>query len=103
MAGKIRIRATLQGETVEVKALMQHPMETGRRKDSEGKSIPANFITEVGASVNDRVVIQGMWGAAVSQNPFLAFRFTGAKAGDVVKVYWTDNLGNTGQGEAAIR
>ena len=34
MADPMRIRATLTGDTVEVKVLMSHPMETGLRKDA---------------------------------------------------------------------
>ncbi len=47
MAGKIRIRAQLDGDTCEVKALMRHPMETGLRKNQAGDAIPAHYIEEV--------------------------------------------------------
>ena len=104
MAGKIRLRAELRDDGVtEVKALMRHPMETGQRKDEEGQTIPAHFITEVTAMLGDRVLMHCYWGPAVSQNPFLGFRFSGGSAGDVVKISWTDNRGETGDGEAAIR
>ena len=103
MAGSIRIRARLSGDVAEVKALMRHPMETGQRKDSAGKTIPAHFITEVTATSAGKTVLQAQWGAAVSQNPFLSFRIKGAKAGDKVKVQWLDNKGETGVGEATIK
>ena len=42
------------------------------------------------------------WGTAVSQNPFLQFRFQGAKAGDKVTVSWADNQGDKRTDEAVI-
>jgi len=103
MAGRIRVRASLNGDMCEVKALMRHPMETGMRKDPQGNQIPAHFITEVVAKVGDRVVMQAHWGAAVSQNPFLGFEFSGAKAGDEVAISYIDNKGQTGAGSAKIK
>ena len=103
MAGRIRIRAQLQGEHTEVKALMRHPMETGQRKDQAGDPIPAHFIEEVSVTHNGNVVMQAYWGAAVSANPFLGMQFAGGAAGDEVVVAWKDNKGETGEGKTTIR
>jgi sulfur-oxidizing protein SoxZ len=103
MAGKIRIRALMKGDVAEVKALIRHPMETGRRKDEQGNSIPAHFITEVEATVGDRTLMTARWGAAVSQNPFLGFRVRGVQPGDELIVRYVDNKGETGQGTAIIK
>ena len=41
----IKIRAKESNGVVTVKALMKHPMETGKRKDKKtGENIPAHFI-----------------------------------------------------------
>ena len=40
MADPMKIRARLVGDTTEVKVLMNHEMETGQRKDAQGKIIP---------------------------------------------------------------
>jgi sulfur-oxidizing protein SoxZ len=103
MAGKIRIRALMKGDVAEVKALMRHPMETGRRKDEQGNNIPAHFITEVTATVGDRIVMTAQWGPAVSQNPFLGFRVTGVQPGDELTISYVDNKGETGQGSTTIK
>ena len=47
MADPMKIRATASGDTTEVKVLMNHEMETGQRKDAQGKTIPAWHITTV--------------------------------------------------------
>ena len=102
MADPMRIRAQIKDGTTEVRVLMAHPMETGLRKDSAGKTIPAHYISDVKASSAGRIVLSAKWGQAVSQNPYLQFRFKGAKAGDKVAVTWTDNTGETRADEAAI-
>ena len=103
MASKIRIRALMNGDVAQVKALIRHPMETGRRKDEQGNSIPAHFITEVEATVGDRTLMTARWGAAVSQNPFLGFRVKGVQPGDELLIRYVDNQGETGQGSATIK
>ncbi|MGA8052632.1 MAG: thiosulfate oxidation carrier complex protein SoxZ, partial [Burkholderiales bacterium] len=40
MADPMKIRASLQGDVAEVRVLMSHPMETGQRKDADGKLVP---------------------------------------------------------------
>lgn len=102
MGNPMRIRATLNAGVTEVKALMSHPMETGLRKDASGAPVPAHHITQVSAKHNDKVVLMAEWGAAVSQNPFLQFRFKGGAAGDKVSIHWTDNKGDTRSDEVVL-
>ena len=102
MAEPMRIRAQLKEGVTEVRVLMAHPMETGLRKDSAGKTIPAHYINDVKATSAGRTVLSARWGQAVSQNPYLQFRFKGAKPGDTVAVTWTDNSGDTRSDEVPI-
>ena len=102
MAENIRMRAQLKGEVTEVKVLMTHPMETGRRKSDVGDLIPANFIQLVSATLNGKQVLEAQWGTAISKNPYLTFHLRGAKVGDMVRVNWTDNHGKTGMGEIQV-
>ena len=102
MADNIRMRAQLKGEITEVKVLMSHPMETGRRKNDFGDLIPANFIQLVSASINGKQLLEAQLGTGISKNPYLTFHLRGAKLGDIVRVNWTDNHGKTGEGEIAV-
>ncbi len=102
MADPMKIRASVLGDKVVVKVLMAHEMETGQRKDSAGKTVPAWFIQNVTATHNGKTVLSAQWGPAVSKNPFLEFRFTGGKAGEKVVVTWTDNKGDKRSDEATI-
>jgi sulfur-oxidizing protein SoxZ len=102
MADPMRIRAQAQGDKALVRVLMSHEMETGQRRDSAGKLVPAWHITEVSASHNGKVVMTTEWGPAVSKNPFLQFTIKGAKAGDKVALTWKDNKGDTRTDEASV-
>lgn len=102
MASPMKIRATTKDGVTEVKALMSHPMETGQRKDSSGEVVPAHYINEVTAMHNDKLVISAAWGPAVSQNPFLNFRFKGGAPGDKVVVSWKDNKGESRSDEITL-
>ena len=97
---KIRAKAEANG-VVDVKVLFSHEMETGQRKDSSGKIIPAHFIQSVTANYQGRTVLNAQWGPAVSKNPFLNFKFKGNK-GDKVQITWVDNKGDTRTDEAVI-
>ena len=102
MADPMKIRANLVGDSTEVKVLMSHEMETGQRKDSQGKTIPAWFIQNVQVTHNDKVVLSAQWGTAVSKNPFFAFKFKGGAKGDKVRITWTDNHSDTRTDEATV-
>ena len=102
MADPMKIRASMQGDAVDVKVLMNHEMETGQRKDAEGKPVPEHFIQQVTATYNGKTVLSAQWGPAVSKNPFLAFKFKGGAKGDKVQVTWVDNKGDKRTDEATI-
>jgi sulfur-oxidizing protein SoxZ len=103
MAEPMKIRATLAGDVAEIRVLMNHPMETGQRKDAKtGQLVPAHFIQTVKAELNGKPVLEAQWSGGVSRNPFLGFRVKGAKAGDKVTVSWTDNKGDQNSAEVTV-
>ncbi|VVE32521.1 thiosulfate oxidation carrier complex protein SoxZ [Pandoraea soli] len=102
MGNPMRIRATEAGGVVEVKVLMSHIMETGQRKDASGNIVPAHFIQNVTVTCNGKTVLSAEWGPAVSKDPFMSFKFKGAKKGDKVTVMWVDNKGDSRTDETTI-
>ena len=98
----MRVRAKEKDGIVTVKALVSHPMETGLRKDADGKAIPAHFIKEVVATVDGETVFVANWGTGVSKNPYLSFKYRGAK-GDALTLRWEDNMGESDQLEVAVK
>ncbi|WP_029044341.1 MULTISPECIES: thiosulfate oxidation carrier complex protein SoxZ [Cupriavidus] len=102
MADPMRVRAAENGGVVDVKILMKHDMETGQRKDANGKTIPAWHIQNVTVVCNGKEVFQAQFGTAVSKDPFLNFKFKGGAKGDKVTVTWVDNRGDKRTDEATI-
>ena len=102
MSDNMKMRAQLKGGIVEVKVLMSHPMETGRKKDDFGQLVPANFVQLVTASLNGKTVLEAQWGTGIAKNPYLTFRLKGAKVGDIVAVTWVDNRGASATQDIAV-
>jgi sulfur-oxidizing protein SoxZ len=102
MSEPMKIRATLVGDSTEVKALINHEMETGQRKDAQGQTIPAWFIQNVVVSANGKTVLSAQWGTAISKNPFLSFKFKGGAKGDRIAIHWVDNRGDQRTDEATV-
>ncbi|WP_006786337.1 thiosulfate oxidation carrier complex protein SoxZ [Thiorhodospira sibirica] len=98
----IRVRAQISEGITTVRALISHPMESGRRRDEQGQLVPAHYITEVNATVNGEHVITAYWGPAVARDPHLSFKFSGAKAGDQLNIRWQDNRGQQDSAETTI-
>ena len=99
----IKVRAKLSDGVTTVKALISHPMDTGLMKDKKtGQVIPAHFIQEVKCEHNGTAVLTALWGPPVSKNPYLSFKFSGAKAGDTLKLSWVDNKGDSDSEDTAI-
>ena len=102
MADAMKIRAGLKGDIADVRVLMNHPMETGQRKDASGNLIPQHFIQEIAVKLNGRTVIDAQVSQAVSRNPVFSFRVKGAKAGDRLEISWLDNKGDRNSTETAL-
>ena len=102
MADPMKIRAGLKGDIADVRVLMNHPMETGQRKDSSGNLIPIHFIQEIAVKLNGKTVIDAQISQAVSRNPVFSFRVKGAKAGDRLEISWLDNKGVRKSTETAL-
>ncbi|NOY66604.1 MAG: thiosulfate oxidation carrier complex protein SoxZ [Gammaproteobacteria bacterium] len=104
MAKKWKVRAQLKGGVTTLKALITHPMETGRRKNKKtGKKVPAHFIQNLTVEHNGKNVLNADWGPAISANPYLSIKFKGAVKGDSIKISWSDNKGMSDSNTTKVR
>jgi sulfur-oxidizing protein SoxZ len=81
------------GETIEVKALIQHVMETGNRKDADGRTIPRNIIHTFKATFEGAEVFSAELGSGIAANPFLAFHLKVPGPGDL-ELTWIGDDGS---------
>jgi len=101
-AGPMKMRATLAAGYTDIRVLMTHPMETGQRKDSDGKLVPMHFIQNITVKVNGKPALECQVSQGVSRNPVFTFRLKGGARGDKIEVSWLDNLGETNSVETAV-
>lgn len=81
-----------KGETVGVKTLVSHIMETGLRKDASGKLIPRMIINTFTCELNGKFVFGCDLESAVSANPYFEFKFRPEESG-TLKFTWVDDEG----------
>ena len=91
-----------KGDIVEVKALVSHIMETGQRKDRDGKVIPRKILNKFTCTVNGKEVFAADFEPAVSANPYIQFKFKAQESGPVV-LTWIDDDGSKIVGEETIK
>lgn len=97
-----RIRAQVQGERTQVRLMLSHPMESGRRLDDAGRRVPAHHIRELEVRHEGRPVLAAQWGTAVSRNPYLQFAFQGGRPGERLRVSWLDSHGASRSEDAEL-
>lgn len=103
LVGPMKIRASMVGDTAEIKCMMNHPMDTGFVKISQtGQIIPAHHITNVTCTVNGKIVVEAQLGGGISTNPYLGLKIKGAGKGDAVGIKWVDNQGYSNSVESQI-
>ncbi len=80
------------GDVIEIKTLIQHVMETGQRKDSDGKPVPRFIINTFTASFAGTEVFKAELHPGISANPYLAFFMRVPGPGEL-EFTWVDDKG----------
>jgi sulfur-oxidizing protein SoxZ len=102
MIGRVQVpQSVRKGEPFEVRILVQHPMETGFRRDLQGQSIPVNIVDKLVCSYGGREVFRAELGTGVAANPYISF-YTVAQASGPIEVEWSDDRGQQGKATANI-
>lgn len=84
-------KVILLGETLQVKTLAEHNMETGVRRDEKtGVIYPRLIIQNVTALYNGRKVFEANWFSGVSANPYLSF-FIKPQVSGLIVIRWKDD------------
>ena len=81
-----------RGDTVEIKVLISHPMESGQRRDDQGQVIPRKIINSFVCAWNGEEVFSADLFPAIAANPFLSFTAI-AEASGTVSMSWVDDDG----------
>lgn len=87
-----------RGEIIEIRALIQHPMQTGYRPDSSGVVIARDLVRRFTChfqstepNTQRELVLDAELFAAVAANPYLAFHMVALSRGTLVFNWSGDN------------
>lgn len=80
-----------RGDVLEIKTLIQHPMETGYRAGSDGRVLPRDIITVFTCTYAGAEVFRADLFPAMSANPFIAFTTVATESGKIVFHWKGDN------------
>lgn len=80
------------GEIIEIKTLISHVMETGQRKDADGKTIPRDIIHDFTVKFEGTEVFKASLQPGISANPYIAFFMRVPGPGEI-EFTWTDDAG----------
>jgi sulfur-oxidizing protein SoxZ len=89
------------GDIIEVKTLISHVMETGQRREPDGKIVPRNIINAFTARFNGRTVFEAELQPGISANPFLSFHMRVSGPGEF-EFTWVDDAGTKIVEKAAL-
>ena len=90
-----------RGEIIEIKTLIQHPMETGYRVGFKGALIPRDIIQNFVCAYNGEEIFRAELSSAIAANPFVTFTTIAQDTGELV-FRWTGDNGFTAEETAKI-
>lgn len=100
---RIKVPKTAKkGDVITIKTLISHKMESGQRKDKQGKPIPRKIINKFTCEFNGQKVFETALEPAISANPYLEFSAKVDESG-TFKFTWVDDDGSVYTAEQAIK
>ena len=91
--GRVRLpERAARGEIIEIRAMVEHPMESGFRVDNVGRTIARHIVESFSCTYNGREIFRVRLHPAVSTNPYFLFHGVAVESGDLVFT-WIDDQG----------
>lgn len=90
------------GEVIVIKTLISHEMESGQRKDKDGKPIPRKIINKFTCDFNGQTVFSCDLDPAISANPYFEFSARVPESGTFTFT-WVDDDGSVYTDEQSIK
>jgi sulfur-oxidizing protein SoxZ len=82
----------VRDEIFRVRSLITHPMDTGLRKDEQGKIIPRKIINTFTCRYNGEMVFKTELYEAVAANPYIEF-YVRARDSGTLEYIWEEDGG----------
>ena len=99
---RVRVPKTAKkDEVITIKTLISHPMESGQRKDKDGKLIPRQIINHMTVTFAGQPVLDMDLEPAISTNPYVEFDLKVPESGELA-FKWTDDDGSVYEDKQTI-
>jgi len=103
MAARVQLpREARRGETIEVRLVIQHPMETGYRLDADNRAVPKNAIRSLVCRYDGEEIFRAELSPGIAANPYLVFHAVAAASGEL-EFAWVDDAGERGAARESLR
>ena len=83
-----------KGDVLRVRAQVEHIMESGLRRDADGRPRPRNIINSFEARLGQALLFKWEPGISIAQNPYIEFTFLARESGEL-HMLWKDEKGQT--------
>ncbi len=98
----INLPATARrGDIIEIRTLVQHPMETGFRPLPNGSLVPRHIINRFECIYDGATIFAAELHPAIAANPFIAFKTVATRSGELL-FRWTEDTGEVREERATI-
>jgi sulfur-oxidizing protein SoxZ len=98
---RIRIpRSARAGEVIEIRTLIEHPMETGLRREA-GRALPRDMLTRLMVRLNGEALFAADFQNGTATNPYHVF-FVRIEKSSHFEFIWTDEKGRQARTEARV-
>ena len=99
---RVRVpRKAKKGDVIEIKTLISHKMESGRRKGKDGKLVPREIINKFEVPFNGKPVMTADWFPSISATPYMSFFAKVDESGEFA-FKWTDDDGSVYEKKSKI-
>ena len=76
MVARVQVPGEVKrGEAIEIRIAIQHPMETGFRRDANGQRVARNVLHSFACRYNGAEVFRATLSSGIAANPSLRFFF----------------------------
>ena len=88
----IRILPSVRkGDSVEVRTLIAHPMETGYRVGADGKPVARDILRRLSCRLDGELVFRAEFFPAIAANPYCTFHVLASRSGTLTVSWEGDN------------
>ena len=91
--GKARIRVpdrAAKGQVVEIRTMVEHPMDSGYRVDNMGRTIRRHIVESFTCTYGGKEVFRARLFPAISTNPYFVFHLVASESAEL-RFTWQDD------------